>query len=66
MRTRRSRSAPAQKALSPAPVRIATRTAGSSLTSCQASARRQSISVLMALRTSGRFIVTMAMPFCFS
>src|SRR3989442_10750520 len=38
------------------------RTDASSLMSCQASARRQSISALIAFRTSGRFMVTVAMP----
>src|SRR5438876_6580720 len=62
MRTRRSRSAPAQKACSPVPVKMTARTDASSLMSCQASARRQSISALIAFRTSGRFMVTVAMP----
>ena len=66
MRTSRSRSAPAQKACSPAPVKIAARMAGSSFTSCQASARRQSISALIAFRTAGRFIVTTAIAPDFS
>ena len=60
------RSAPAQKASSPVPVRIAQRTSGSSLTSCQASESRQSISAFIALRTCGRFIRTRATPSFFS
>src|SRR5438093_4534490 len=66
MRTRRSRSAPAQNASSPAPVKMAARTAGSPFTSSQASASRQSISALIALRTAGRFIVTTAIAPDFS
>src|SRR5438093_3955601 len=66
MRTSRSRSAPAQNASSPAPVKMAARTAGSSFTSSQASASRQSISALIALRTAGRFIVTTAIAPDFS
>src|SRR5439155_3649177 len=62
----RSRSAPAQNASSPAPVKMAARTAGSSFTSCQASASRHSISALIALRTAGRFIVTTAIAPVFS
>jgi len=42
------------------------RTDASSLMSCQTSARRQSISALIAFRTSGRFMVTVAMPSAFA
>ena len=48
------RSAPELKALSPAPVMIATRKESSSAKSCQASARRTTTSASRALWTSGR------------
>jgi hypothetical protein len=51
------RSAPAEK-WPPAPVRMATRTSSSPSMRSQASARRTSISAPMALRASGRFMVT--------
>ena len=52
------RSAPAQKASSPAPVRIATSTESSSAKSAQAAIIARCTSGLTALRASGRLIVT--------
>ena len=52
------RSAPAQKASSPAPVRMATSTESSSAKSAQAAIIALCTSGLTALRASGRLIVT--------
>ena len=58
------RSPPAQNALSPAPVMIATHRSGSSRKSSQALASSPKASKLSALRRSGRLMVMNAMlPF---
>src|SRR6267142_1425452 len=58
------RSAPAQNALSPAPVRIATRSAGSRSNSRSRSPMRRAVSRSKAFIASGRLIVMRAMlPF---
>ena len=54
---RRPRSAPAQKAFSPAPVMMATRVSLSASKSSQASPNRTTVSGSMALWTSGRLKV---------
>ena len=54
------RSAPAQKALSPAPVRTTTRTSASCLHQANAAARSRSIAPDNGLRCSGRLSVTVA------
>ena len=56
------RSAPAQKTLSPAPVRTTARTASSSRAVFTASTSCVSSSPLSALRWSGRFRVRVATP----
>src|SRR3989442_1644730 len=55
-------SAPAEKARSPAPLKMTTRTSGSSRTACMRSQRSSRICTLMALRTSGRLRVIQARP----
>ena len=54
------RSRPAQKALSPAAVRIATRAAGSASKRFQAASTPSRIAVFTTLRLSGRLSVMMA------
>ena len=56
------RSPPAQKAFSPDPVRIATRSAGSRSNRSQAAKRPSRMSLPRALRASGRFKVMTAIP----
>ena len=58
------RSAPAQKAFSPAPVMMATRTSSSSSICCHAAHSRTRTSGLSELRASGRLSVTRAMWSC--
>src|SRR4030095_4039425 len=52
------RSAPAQNAFSPAPVRIATRALSSLANRSQAAANPSRTALLIALRDSGRLMVT--------
>lgn len=61
-----ARSPPAQKARSPAPVRMATRSCASARKSTKASASRHSMRGVSALRASGRSSVMVATWPCFS
>ena len=58
------RSRPAQNALSPEAVRIATRAAGSASKRCQAASTPSRIAVFTTLRFSGRLrVMTATLPF---
>src|SRR3954454_15931842 len=59
-------SAPAMKALSPAPVKTTPRTAASSRASSNAARKSSQVRWLSALSTLGRLSVTYAMPAVFS
>src|SRR5882757_5692084 len=59
-------SAPAMKALSPAPVRITPRTEASALASSNAARKSIQVGVLSALSTFGRLTVTQAIEPFFS